>query len=250
MAFFSRLIRKCARAAQLLENPRLISLRRRGGSVDIYLELDHDWFHELCLKTVLDIGANTGQFALGIRALLPDVRIVSFEPLPDCFAELQRRTQGDARFAAYNLGLGDTNGDVTIERNEFSPASSFLPLSASHKAAFAFAQRTVPVVVKIAKLDDLAGSLALAPPYMVKIDVQGFEDRVIRGGEQTLRKAELLLVEMSYEALYTGQPLFNDVYAQILQMGFEFRGMLSQLHCPLTGKLLQGDGIFVKIKRS
>jgi FkbM family methyltransferase len=250
VAFFSRLLRKCTRAAQLIENPRLFSLRRCGGSVDIFLEFDHLWFHELRINTVLDIGANTGQFALSIRALLPHARIISFEPLPDCFAELQRRMNGDAHFSALNVGLGDTSGDMNIERNEFSPASSFLPLNASHKAAFTFAQKTQPVAVKIAKLDDLAPSLTLATPYMAKIDVQGFEDRVIRGGEQTLRNADLLVIELSYEALYAGQPLFNVVYAQILKMDFEFRGTLGQLHCPRTGKLLQGDGIFVKIKTS
>ena len=230
------------------ESPRLLRLKRRGGSVDTYLALNQPWIRELGLATVLDIGANTGQYALTAREVFPSARIISFEPLPDCFAELTRRMKSDPNFTALNIGLGDTPGELNIQRNEFSPASSFLPLNDTHKTAFDFARRTQPVAVRVERLDDVAKKLALVSPYLAKLDVQGFEDRVIRGGETTLRGAALLIVEMAYEPLYDGQPLFREVYDQICALGFAYRGALDQLHCPRTGKLLQADGVFMKIK--
>ena len=232
----------------MLESPRLLKLRMSGGSgaVDTFLALNQPWIRDLQLNSVLDIGANSGQYALSARAALPHARIISFEPLPDCYTELSRRMKSDPNFTALNVGLGDQPGELQIQRNEFSPASSFLTLNETHKNAFAFAQRTQPITVKVERLDDLARNLALTAPYMAKIDVQGYEDRVLRGGEATLRGATLLIVEMSYEPLYAGQPLFDQILKQVCAMGFVFRGAMDQLHCPKTGKLLQADGVFLR----
>ncbi|MFN8465859.1 MAG: FkbM family methyltransferase [Caldilineaceae bacterium] len=53
--------------------------------------------------------------------------------------------------------------------------------------------------------------LNLEVPYMVKIDVQGFEDKVLLGGELTIRHASMLIIETSFQVLYEGQALFGDV---------------------------------------
>src|ERR1019366_7712453 len=55
------------------------------------------------IRTVLDIGANEGQFAATVRRLLPDVEIHSFEPLSEPFSKLERRQSGDRRFFASPL---------------------------------------------------------------------------------------------------------------------------------------------------
>ena len=57
----------------------------------------------------------------------------------------------------------------------------------------------------------MADFLPLKPNLLVKIDTQGFEDRVIRGGEQTIKKASIVVVEVSFTKLYEHQPLFSDL---------------------------------------
>ncbi len=83
----------------------------------------------------------------------------------------------------------------------------------------------------------------------MKIDVQGYEDRVLRGGEQTVKRAQVLLVETSFQQLYEGQALFEDILALLRGWGFRYAGALDQLLNPRTGEALQQDSIFVNCAR-
>jgi hypothetical protein len=98
----------------------------------------------------------------------------------------------------------------------------------------------------VKRLDDIAEGLTLAKNLLVKIDVQGFEDQVFAGGVHTIQKAKALIVETSFESLYEGQPLFDEIYAIAKRMGFVHHGNLSQLLSPVDGSVLQADGIFIK----
>src|SRR6185436_10761859 len=114
---------RLSRFAYLLAHPRFIGPRLRGGLVSTIQTFDKPWLHELNPKTVLDIGANTGQFAVPINALLPRTHILSFEPLPDCFEQLKRNMAPAAKFTALNYGLGDVRGEFPFERNAFAASS-------------------------------------------------------------------------------------------------------------------------------
>src|SRR5215470_941975 len=78
------------------------------------------------INVVLDVGANTGQFALFLRSLGYRGRIVSFEPLTEAFAALQRNGAGDTNWSLHNLALGDVETTATINISANSQASSFL----------------------------------------------------------------------------------------------------------------------------
>jgi hypothetical protein len=96
------------------------------------------------------------------------------------------------------------------------------------------------------RLDALAPALALSPPLLIKIDVQGYEDRVLRGGEETVKRAQVLIVETSFQRLYEEQALFEDVFRLLSGWGFRYAGALDQLLNPRSGEALQQDSIFVK----
>src|SRR5262245_39095171 len=81
------------------------------------------------VSTVLDVGANTGQFALQLRALGYTGRIVSFEPLHDAFAELATNAATDPLCECHNLGLADATRAAVINVSENSYSSSLLPVS-------------------------------------------------------------------------------------------------------------------------
>lgn len=245
MSVLVRFAERLARFSYLLANPRLIGPRLRGGLVSTIQTLDKPWLRELNPSTILDIGANTGQFAVAINAVLPNARILSFEPLPDCFEQLKRNMSKARKFSAYNYGLGDMRGEFPFERNAFSMSSSFLKMTNTHKTSFPHTAQSSTVKVKVERLDDVAPALEIADPFLAKIDVQGYEDRVLCGGEQTLRRAAVIFLEMSFEALYEGQPLFDSIRQQVEKMGFTYAGNLDQMLCPKTGRVLQVDGIFV-----
>jgi FkbM family methyltransferase len=216
--------------------------RLRGGGVPA----ERRWLRDLGVRTALDIGANTGQFARELRALYPSAMVYSFEPLPDCFAELTHAFRGDPRFRAFNVALGDAPGEVTMHRSAYAPSSSLLAMGEGHKRAFPHTAKEQPQTVRVERLDDLAEGLTLEDPLLVKMDVQGFEDRVLAGGRAVLSRAAVVLTELSVEPLYEGQVLFDGLYRALVELGFRYRGNLNQLHSPEDGRVLQVDGIFTR----
>ena len=206
-------------------------------------ETQHDWLKELCIKTVLDIGANTGQFATKIRDILPEAFIYSFEPLRDAHALLLSEMGTDPAFKAFNFALGDESTTTKINRSRSSASSSLLRMLGLHTAAWPFTAETGTEETELRRLD--AVDLLIAPRLLVKIDVQGFEDKVIVGGRNTIGAAACVVTEVSFQRLYEAQPLFDDIYRMLRDMGFEYRGNWEQLPDPRDGTLLQADAIFV-----
>jgi FkbM family methyltransferase len=204
------------------------------------------WINAAGIRSVLDIGAHSGEMAQQFRSILPDAIIHSFEPLPEPFKKLVNLMGDDARFSASQFALGDKTEHVEMRQHEFTQSSSLLQMSDRHREEFPFTTNSEPVAIEVKRLDDVAERLPLKPNLLVKIDTQGFEDRVIRGGEQTIKKALIVVIEVSFAKLYENQPLFGDIYDQMRSLGFAYGGALHQLCSPRDGQPLQADAIFLK----
>lgn len=204
------------------------------------------WLADLGIRTVIDIGAHEGGFAVGIRKLLPEANIVSFEPIPECFEALQKRFWNVSAFKAFNLAIGDHDGEISFRRSEYTPSSSLLPMTAAHTGAFPYTAGHSEQIVKIACLDTIAPALELNGNILIKIDVQGYEDKVISGGLGLISRATLLILETSFVQLYEGQPLFEDIYDRIKSLGFRYIGSFEQLQDPSNQQILQQDAIFLR----
>ena len=81
---------------------------------------------------------------------------------------------------------------------------------------------------------------------LIKVDVQGFEDKVIAGGVETFKKAKVVLIENSFVELYESQPLFDDIYMKLKELGFEYRGALQQKIAKNTGQIISEDSMFIR----
>ena len=206
---------------------------------------NNTWLKNKNIETVLDIGANTGQFAQRIHEIIPSAKICSFEPIKGCYAELLQNTS-EINVKAFNFALGDTDEQVEINVSKHSPSSSLLEMADLHKDVFAGTDYAQKETITVKRLDDIAAELGSLGRYLVKIDVQGFEDRVIKGGMETLRKADLILIETSFQELYQGQLLFNGIYNLLAGLGFEFKGNVSQSLNPKDGSILYAESLFAK----
>src|SRR5574341_1723157 len=204
------------------------------------------WLGRLDVKTVLDIGANTGQFARKIHQLLPHAAIISFEPLQSCLDDLERNMKDVPNVRAIGCALGEENAQVQFYRNAFSLSSSVLPMTRLHKEAFPCTETETTERVAMRRLDDVVRDLSLRDNILVKLDVQGSEGKVISGGRTLLSRAKVVIVETSFFVLYKGQPLFDDIYSMLMGMGFKFMGMLDQIKSPIDGTILQADALFLK----
>src|SRR5579863_3319899 len=74
---------------------------------------------------VLDVGANSGQFGSELRVIGYRGLIVSFEPDPDVFIQLQARAANDPRWICKNLALGAEQGALQLNRMARSEFNSF-----------------------------------------------------------------------------------------------------------------------------
>lgn len=215
-------------------------------------ETKFKWLHEFQIRTVLDIGANAGQFALSIRPFAPEAMIYSFEPLKDVCegVNAKAREKGDAKWKAFPIALGDTNGRQTIHRTKNTTDSSLLRMSDRFSSAYGTQQEdSWSEEILVRRLDDLVAEkmITIEPGLMVKMDVQGFEDRVISGGESIIKQATIVYCEVVFrKALYEGQLLFDGLFQRLHGLGFKCAGFYNLAYEPQTGSPLYADAIFVK----
>jgi FkbM family methyltransferase len=217
------------------------------GKLDIEsIETEFKWLKRYQFKTIIDVGANEGQFSDKMHILFPNATIYAFEPLPGAFQKLVKNFAVINSFKAFNTGLGEQKGEFEIEENEYTPSSSFLGLSESHIKNFETAIKTKTVTVSVDTMDNVFREIPLASPVLLKIDVQGFEDKVIAGALNTISKTSMIICELTFVELYKGQPLFTDIFEKITSLGFKYSGSIEQLHSPETNQILQADGVFIK----
>lgn len=207
----------------------------------------HNWILKYKFETIIDIGANKGQFAARFRVLFPEAWIYSYEPIPEVYDELCKRFELDTKFKAFNIGLGKQAGTIDFFQNEFTDSSSALPMKRLHKENFPRASNEKQIQIKIDRLDEIVKSITTSNPVLIKIDVQGFEEMVILGGKDTLNKASIVLVEVSFYELYENQVYFKTIYDHMISLAFSYRGNYEQLISPVDGCVLQADAIFVKV---
>jgi FkbM family methyltransferase len=206
----------------------------------------YEWLKEKNIRTVIDIGANKGQFVWQISKLLPDARFYSFEPLKDCYEQLLKRMGHVSNFRAFPFALGDKSGKTQIYHNDFSPSSSLLPMEELHKEAFPYTKNVRIEEIEIRRLDEIAQGLDIEDNLLIKIDVQGFENKVIQGGEKSVSRASILITETSFQPLYKGQPLFGTIYDALTQLGFKYVGGEEPVRNPKDGSILSCDSVFCR----
>jgi len=205
-----------------------------------------EWIRSLNIKSVIDVGANTGQFATLLRSYLPEAYIYSYEPVREIFKELLQTMEGDKRFSAFNVALGETNKSISIHRSSYSPTSSFLSMEKLHTELLGHAHDLEDEMVTVQKMDDLFfDPQKLQKEILIKIDTEGYERAVIEGGRNTLSKAKILIIENSYVLRYTDQILFDEMYSLVSSLGLSYAGALSQKLNPHTGEILFEDSLFV-----
>jgi len=233
----------------MLRHPSSIRLKLKGIKYDHFCELNKKWIIDSGIKTVIDVGANVGDFAKIIREVLPQARIYSLEPLPDCFEKMKLALRNDKNFFPLNIAAGSKEDTLKFYRSFHSPSSSFLEMEDLHKRAFpqsSEGQSPEPINVNVNTLDKIFSDIQPEKNILLKIDVQGFEAEVINGASGLLSITTIVLIEMSFVKLYKNLPLFHDIYTLMYAQGFKFRGTLAQMLQADTGEVVQIDAIFIK----
>lgn len=196
-------------------------------------------------RTVLDIGANRGQFALVARRCLPQARIISFEPLPAAAEKFRAVFADDDRVTLYEVAIGPATGNATIHVSKRDDSSSLLPITATQVALFPGTAEVASKTVRVVPLREFVPSSDIESPALLKLDVQGFELEALRGCEDLLDRFAYVYAECSFVELYAGQVLADEVISWLRERGFRLRGV-HNMDYARDGRAIQADFLFAR----
>ncbi len=195
--------------------------------------------------TVVDIGANRGQFSLAALHERPNARLFCFEPLAEPRSTLEKVLGSSDRIRIFPLAIGNQEEERDFYVSSRDDSSSLLPISENQTHFFPGTGLSHTESVQVAALDQCISSDELDDNSMLKIDVQGFELQVLEGAESLLPRFANIYVECSFVELYEGQSTAHEVTRYLSDRGFEMKGVYNT-HYDSAGIAVQADFLFTR----
>ncbi len=174
-------------------------------------------------KVILDVGANCGIFSALAAARFPSAKIYAFEPSDDLIPLIRSNCQGH-NVSIHQCAVGEKQGTMTLYVNSKSQQTNSLNMDAVK--LFSPEEEIEKRSVECITLDEFAKQNYLAQIDVLKVDVQGFEGAVLRGGRETLRRTPLLFIESTWidiESIVELLPL-------ALHYGFRFAAVIAPVY--------------------
>jgi FkbM family methyltransferase len=185
-------------------------------------------------KTVVDVGVATG--TKGLYGVFPDVRYVMVEPLKESIPFMEELAQLYPGAIKVHAAAGRQAGEAEFVVDPGLSGSSFLL-----KRKFG-EPRKVPVVT----LDSLIAEHALEAPFLLKLDVQGFELEVLAGAEEMIKSTALVITEASLWAdkKRKGMASFVELVNWFDQRGMVLYDIAQIVRRELDGAIAELDLVF------
>jgi len=199
------------------------------------------------VRTVIDIGANEGLFSQKIEKLFPEAHIYCFEPLPGPLKKLKEWVKDKTdKVTIFEFAVGDKEEEKNMlfcpSKN---PSSSFLKNTSVSEELYLGTAKQVPVKVKIKTLDEVMEKISLSSDILIKMDVTGYEDKVILGGKNVFLRSKICILAISFSLMRENQPNFKNIYSIMDELGFEYAGNWAQ-HCAKDGSVIFINAVFLK----
>jgi FkbM family methyltransferase len=195
--------------------------------------------------TVIDVGANAGQFTRAALGAWPGARVVAFEPLPEAADRLAAMNGAVGDIEVHRCAVGATDGTTTFFPHRHSLSSSVLRV-ASGAGDLPWAEELPGLAVDLRRLDTVLAGRTLARPALLKLDVQGFELEVVNGGADTLAQVDALLVETAFVPGYEGQPTFAAVDRVLSGSGWSLARPLD-VRRERDGRIVEADCLYRRV---
>lgn len=204
-------------------------------------------FRQAGIQSVLDVGANVGQFRDFLREVIGfEGWILSFEPVPHQVEALRRKAARDARWTIFDFALGAEEGTLEMNVMAGSELSSFLAPAETSPAMQIAGRARVHVKTLNDVLPTIADRCAPETTYL-KIDTQGYDLNVLRGASAVLRRFPALQTELSVVPVYEGMPTFVEVYRYLKDADFDLTGVFPVSRDELM-RVREFDGVFINTR--
>jgi FkbM family methyltransferase len=201
------------------------------------------------IGTIIDIGANDGRFADFLARYFKPASVYVFEPLRSCLPALEALAADLPNVRVFNLALSDRSGTAPLYENSYPPSTSLYRVGETMRREFPFAAGETATVVDLARLDDVVDPALLDRDIFLKVDVQGAEAEVIRGGREVFGASACVLIEMTFISMYHGQPLFEEVHDLLHGLGLRLAGVRNQICSTRSGEPLFAHCLYVRDDR-
>jgi FkbM family methyltransferase len=194
------------------------------------------------IQTVVDIGANKGQFSLAASEYT-DAKIYAFEPLPDPARTFRKVFHDRKNVRLFEYAISDKSGTTEMHISGKEDSSSLLKIGELQSEHFPGTQEVGTVQIESAPLINFIASDDLTETSLLKLDVQGFELQALKGCQPLLSQFSYIYCECSYIALYEGQALVTEVITFLENSGFQLSGVYNT-QVDHLGNHIQADFMF------
>jgi len=194
----------------------------------------------------VDVGAHKGDFSRLLLNIGCFDKVFSFEPMAENFRELDEvsRAEGWVNFFPIHKALGERRATVDINHDEDLATASILPYKENYKSIGERRKQKV----EIETLDRFLICGLTERLAFLKIDTQGNDLAVLRGGEEVIaRDRPIIQTEFIYTSMYEGQCSPRELTEYLLQLRY-YLYSLNNLHVSPQGRLAFCDALFVPVE--
>jgi len=203
-----------------------------------------DFIRSRNIDVVVDIGANTGQYAERLRRDGYAGWIISAEPVRTTYDVLAANASTDPRWKVLNLACAEKDGAAQINVSEASVFSSFQPQLPRTVALYPASRLLRQETVRVVRLDEVFPDFPKGRAFL-KIDTQGYEEQVLRGAAGCMSEFLGVQMELPIIHLYEGTWRFHEAIAFMNELGFEISTIIPVNFDPADPmSLLEVDCVF------
>lgn len=198
---------------------------RRGGIYEHYIFDCIKKNIDVTGKTIIDVGANFGFHSMEFADLVGNGKVFSFEPQRLVYYQLCGNVilNGYENIFPYNIALSDEHNVLKIENLQYH-SDETINIGNAHLEAFCDLAYNE---VEVRPLD----SFQFQDLAVLKIDVQGYEPRVLDGARETIREHQpIIFIEVESPQLKIYGWEEKHVFERLSSMGYEFRKVVDAPH--------------------
>lgn len=237
---------KLRRLLDYLEHPQLFQARRTGVRVDFLEELIR-LREEFALipRTIVDVGANHGEYIRAAQFAFPEASIEAFEPTPALYERLRSKFEGPLCHV-FPYALDRESGRQEFHLTGADDLSSLLKPTADLRSRVQSDEHaaTCSIEVESRRMDEVLKFPVDSRPVLIKIDVQGSELRVLQGASRVLDQVACVKLEYDFDPLYEGQASVLELFSFMEECKFS-RFLQVDVHIN-DGKIRRCDILFFK----